>query len=624
MSIKKILLIFTLVIAFLIFYSCDLTLMDSDGDGLSDYYEKAGWEVTTEDGFKRINKEYTDSDPKNPDTDGDGLGDYYEFQLRSNPRAKDTDGDGLLDAEEGLYGSNLLDADSDDDALGEGQVTPVVELMDSGEVNIFQTSPALDDTDGDGKNDLDEITGGGHNPLIAETPTLSVEIVGEPSINLIYTETTGSQTTQSTELSRLSRTESSYSRTDTTTNRETYTVEGSLGAELGFEKEGQKKKMSGSISAEIGGSAEFMKETTQSTTATQTNELQQGMNQLNQYVLDQTKNVTGGSLKIAYKVYNTGEIGVNIENLQISILRRQYSQILPVTTLAPVTGISIGAGGQTGTLIVEGELDVQTTKQLLRNPSSMITEVAYFSMNWVEDFSGDQLFFANVSTSLRERTTTLSFDFGDGRLDRYSVRTSFLRDSLGQQVGISMRDALNILKNDPDIELEYETTKFDVYDEETGAYIGEANRITRINDKSSISRKDGFWVTFSSSESIEDPLNDFDNMLLKRGDYTSLAYVMDSDEDGMLNRVEYVVGTDLYNPDTDNDGIGDKLEINEGWEVEITGQSSYMVYSNPRVADFDQDGLNDNIEKGMGTDPFEIDTDGDGINDDIDPSPLTP
>ncbi len=624
MNIKKIFLVFTLAVAFLIFYSCDLTLMDSDGDGLSDYYEKAGWEVTTEDGFKRINKQYTDSDPKNPDTDGDGLDDYYEFQLRSNPRAKDTDGDGLSDAEEGLYGSNLLDADSDDDALGEGQVTPVVELMDSGEVHIFQTSPALDDTDGDGKNDLDEITGGGHNPLIAETPTLSVEIVGEPSINLIYTETTGSQTTQSTELSRLSRTESSYSRTDTTTNRETYTVEGSLGGELGFEKEGQKKKMSGSISAEIGGSAEFMKETTQSTTATQTNELQQGMNELNQYVLDQTKNVTGGSLKIAYKVYNTGEIGVNIENLQISILRRQYSQILPVTTLAPVTGISIGAGGQTGTLIVEGELDVQTTKQLLRNPSSMITEVAYFSMNWVEDFSGEQLFFANVSTSLRERTTTLSFDYGDGRLDRYSVRTSFLRDSMGQQVGISMRDALNILKNDPDIELEYETTKFDVFDEETGAYIGEANRITRINDKSSISRQDGFWVTFSSSESIEDPLNDFDNMLLKRGDYTSLAYVMDSDEDGMLNRVEYVVGTDLYSADTDNDGIGDKLEINEGWEVSISGQSSYEVYSNPRVADFDQDGLNDNIEKSMGTDPFEIDTDGDGINDDIDPSPLTP
>ncbi len=613
-----------LVIAFLILHSCDLTLMDSDGDGLSDYYERAGWEVTTEDGFKRISKEFTDSDPNNPDTDGDGLDDYYEFQLRSNPRAMDTDGDGLKDAEEGLYGSNLLDSDSDDDALGEGQVTPVVELMDSGEVNIFKTSPALDDTDGDGKNDLDEITGGGHNPLIAEIPKLRVELVGEPAINLIYTETTGQQNTHSEEISRLQRQESSYSHTDTTTNRETYGVEGSVGAEMGFEKEGKKTKMSGGISAEVGGSYESMEETTESTTRTNTNELQQGYNQLNQYVSDQEKNVTEGSLKIAYKVYNTGEIGVNIENLQISILRRRHKQILPVTTLAPVTNISIGAEGQTGTLIVEGELDVQTTKEILMDPGSLMTEVAYFSMNWIEDFSGDRLFFANVTTSLRERTTTLSFDYGDGRLERYSVRTSLMRDSLGQQVGITIREALEILGSDPDIELDYETTKFDVYDDETGAYIGETNRITRINDISSISRKDGFWIAFSTSQDIEDPLMDFDNIVLKRGDYTSISYVKDSDEDGMLNRVEFVVGTDMYDNDTDDDGIEDKIEINEGWEVSVVGDNAYTIFANPRVADFDEDGWNDYTEKVNGTNPYEKDTDGDGINDNVDTHPLNP
>jgi hypothetical protein len=621
---RRLYMIILLVIAFLILHSCDLTLMDSDGDGLSDYYERAGWEVTTEDGFKRISKEFTDSDPNNPDTDGDGLDDYYEFQLRSNPRAMDTDGDGLKDAEEGLYGSNLLDSDSDDDALGEGQVTPVVELMDSGEVNIFKTSPALDDTDGDGKNDLDEITGGGHNPLIAEIPKLRVELVGEPAINLIYTETTGQQNTHSEEISRLQRQESSYSHTDTTTNRETYGVEGSVGAEMGFEKEGKKTKMSGGISAEVGGSYESMEETTESTTRTNTNELQQGYNQLNQYVSDQEKNVTGGSLKIAYKVYNTGEIGVNIENLQISILRRRHKQILPVTTLAPVTNISIGAEGQTGTLIVEGELDVQTTKEILMDPGSLMTEVAYFSMNWIEDFSGDRLFFANVTTSLRERTTTLSFDYGDGRLERYSVRTSLMRDSLGQQVGITIREALEILGSDPDIELDYETTKFDVYDDETGAYIGEANRITRINDISSISRKDGFWIAFSTSQDIEDPLMDFDNIVLKRGDYTSISYVKDSDEDGMLNRVEFVVGTDMYDNDTDDDGIEDKIEINEGWEVSVVGDNAYTIFANPRVADFDEDGWNDYTEKVNGTNPYEKDTDGDGINDNVDTHPLNP
>ncbi|GEM_PF-619665 len=89
---------------------------DSDGDGLSNMDE----------GFYH-------TDPFNPDTDGDGLGDKQEIDLGTNPLDRDSDDDGLLDglesAEDGdgdwLIGP--LDPDSDDDGLFDGTESGVVD-----------------------------------------------------------------------------------------------------------------------------------------------------------------------------------------------------------------------------------------------------------------------------------------------------------------------------------------------------------------------------------------------------------------------------------------------------------------------------------------------------------------
>jgi subtilisin-like proprotein convertase family protein len=56
---------------------------DSDGDGLSDYFERQ-----------------IGSDPGNRDGDGDGLGDALEARLGMSPSRPDTDGDGLWDGQE--------------------------------------------------------------------------------------------------------------------------------------------------------------------------------------------------------------------------------------------------------------------------------------------------------------------------------------------------------------------------------------------------------------------------------------------------------------------------------------------------------------------------------------------
>ena len=71
-------------------------LLDSDGDGLPDWYEVL-----------------IGTDPLKADTDGDGLSDFEEiFVYHTDPLNADTDGDGFSDGEEVLFGSNPLDQNS--------------------------------------------------------------------------------------------------------------------------------------------------------------------------------------------------------------------------------------------------------------------------------------------------------------------------------------------------------------------------------------------------------------------------------------------------------------------------------------------------------------------------------
>ncbi|MCD4753798.1 MAG: protein kinase [Anaerolineaceae bacterium] len=86
----------------------------------------------------------------------------------------------------------------------------------------------------------------------------------------------------------------------------------------------------------------------------------------------------------------------------------------------------------------------------------------------------------------------------------------------------------------------------------------------------------------------------------------------DNDEDGLTNDREILLGTDPNNPDTDGDGLNDGLEVNQ-------------YGTNPLNQDSDADTLTDGEEVNeIGTSPTNPDTDGDGINDQIDPDPGQP
>ena len=81
------------------------------------------------------------------------------------------------------------------------------------------------------------------------------------------------------------------------------------------------------------------------------------------------------------------------------------------------------------------------------------------------------------------------------------------------------------------------------------------------------------------------------------------AVQVDTDGDGLFDDVEEAIGTDPSKPDTDLDGLTD------GEEVNVYG-------SDPLSMDGDGDGLPDYNEiMQQGTDPMNPDTDGDGLND---------
>ena len=127
--------------------------LDTDGDGLVDYYEKhLGLNINS------------------VDTDGDGLNDNIELFLQNvDPLIADTDGNGILDKDEdsdldgltNIEELNLKTSLSNDDTDRDG-------LLDGEEVNIYGTNPLLIDTDGDSLSDYYELENG-YNPLVAET-----------------------------------------------------------------------------------------------------------------------------------------------------------------------------------------------------------------------------------------------------------------------------------------------------------------------------------------------------------------------------------------------------------------------------------------------------------------------
>ena len=112
-------------------------------------------------------------EPDNRDTDKDGVNDGNEVQnVHSNPLSKDTDGDGFSDYAEYVDANDRLDPlrfDPKDapavdpvpkEAPDPDQGRPDTDkdgLFDDDETNVYGTNPNKADSDGDGRDDGQEV-----------------------------------------------------------------------------------------------------------------------------------------------------------------------------------------------------------------------------------------------------------------------------------------------------------------------------------------------------------------------------------------------------------------------------------------------------------------------------------
>lgn len=126
----------------------------------------------------------------------------------------------------------------------------------------------------------------------------------------------------------------------------------------------------------------------------------------------------------------------------------------------------------------------------------------------------------------------------------------------------------------------------------------------------------GNTVTFVIEKMVSEDLTITSNDVIMERDsdgYYQMVYV-DSDNDGLPDVYELILGSDPNNPDTDDDGLPD------GYEIYVLGTDPLKPDTDDNSVwdgdeDFDDDGLTNLQEYQYGTDPWNPDTDNDGIND---------
>lgn len=425
------------------------TIVDTDGDGLSDHFELSGWVVYIKRTDGESQMRTVTSDPGKQDTDNDGVLDAQELNGGMDPRNADTDGDTLTDNDEwNTIFSDPTSQDSDHDGIQDGV-----------EYNGFRTSPILADTDGDQMLDPDEMFSGNRNPLLADLPSPRVT-VGNVDLQLdtVFTftneagETVSENKTVETSLSRGSNDTSSTSNENSTKNTLEFSQEleaqfsVGLGSFKGVEFTGKSTTTQGS---ERGSIFTAGQETSRSSEEAYHDSLATSTaRDIRESV---TREIVGATVKAFLSIDNIGDIPFTISNLELTAQSQDPNnrrRIIPVASLVPendfLGSVNIGALGDPsrGPFVFKTvSVFPQQVQELMKNPRGLVVQLANFDITDEQDRN-----FAFTSREVLDRTAGISFDLGDGRVETYRVATASSHDPVtGRPLGITMARALNII-----------------------------------------------------------------------------------------------------------------------------------------------------------------------------------
>ena len=96
----------------------------------------------------------------------------------------------------------------------------------------------------------------------------------------------------------------------------------------------------------------------------------------------------------------------------------------------------------------------------------------------------------------------------------------------------------------------------------------------------------------------------------------NLSFEGDLDDDGLINILEFRIGSSIFASDTDQDGLSDQYEfyflLPHAFPTNADTDGNGILDGQE---DFDEDGLSNLLEQQLGTKPLLKDTDGDGVDD---------
>jgi alpha-tubulin suppressor-like RCC1 family protein len=495
----------------------------------------------------------------------------------------------------GCYASDpLLDTDGDG-------------LTNCDEINYFGTSSLLKDTDGDGLSDFDEIVDFGFspynnnfkfNPRIADVPKISIRFTSAPDIALLYNSSTGveqtHQVTRSVESAQTVTSSSSESNSLAVTASHTAGASLTVGSEAGVSV-GLFGGVSAGVSVEATVSYDFSRSTSNersfSFSDEQAKENRQGMESAQALASIQTTQVHGGRLSLTLDVGNTGLLSFTLSELVLSayIAAPDSGAILqPLGTLTISGGIpelTYGPNQFSGPFVFEtDDLDVDSARALALNTNGLVLRVAGYEL---VDENGKA--FNHNLTAINAKTATVILDYGEanGRgIERYMVATNTDPAVLRITAAKAMSDVLGLVKDGSTALKSYTTGAGGVLTSVRGVA---ADPATTSFWMALHKQSDGVTETIVNYDATVAPY-DYDALELKSGDVLHLVYYSDPDGDGLENRQERSVGSDIAVADSDGDGL-------------LDGEEMFTYRTSPVNIESDGDGYPDGWEVAAGTDP---------------------